>query len=118
MNLPQPSLDKIRTLLLRQQKKVEEDLKAIEKDDPILNEGLAESSEPGVDSWMADIHTRVLSTKQTLADLLDRTKLALAKINVGKYGKCENCGKPIEAGRLEAMPTATLCISCSKKTRK
>lgn len=118
MNIPQPSLSKIKNLLLHQQQKVEADLKAIEKDDPILNEGLAESSEPGVDSWMADIHTRVMSTKQTLSDLLSKTKHALGRINSGKYGKCERCGKPIDAKRLEAMPTATLCISCSKKTAK
>lgn len=118
MHLPQPSLEKIKNLLLHQQTKVEEDLKAIEKDDPILNEGLAESSEPGVDSWMADIHTRVMSTKQTLSDLLSKTKKALTNINSGKYGKCENCHKPIDPKRLEAMPTATLCMACSKKTRK
>lgn len=118
MNLPQNTLDKIKSLLLHQQKKVEDDLKAIEKDDPILNEGLAESSEPGVDSWMADIHTRVTSTKQMLSDLLKRTKNALSNINSGKYGKCEKCGNPIEQKRLEVMPTATKCISCSKKSSK
>jgi DnaK suppressor protein len=67
---------------------------------------------------MADIHTRVLSTKQTLSDMLNRTKQALRNINSGKYGKCEKCGKPIEEKRLEAMPTATKCISCSKKASK
>lgn len=118
MNVPQPSLDKIKRLLLRQQQKVEEDLKSIEKDDPVLNDGLAESSEPGTDSWMADIHTRVMSTRQNLIDLLSKTKKALSNINSGKYGKCERCGKNIEEGRLEAMPTATLCISCSKKASK
>lgn len=118
MNLPQASLDKIKRLLLHQQKKVEDDLKAIEKDDPILNEGLAESSEPGIDSWMADIHTRVMSTKQTLVGLLTRTKQALTNINSGKYGKCDNCGKVIDEKRLQAMPTATRCIACSKKPAK
>lgn len=113
------NLDKIKETLLRQQKKVEEDIKAIDEDDPVnQNGGLAESSEPGTDSWMADVHSRALAAKQSLADLLNKTKHALERIKSGKYGKCEKCGKMIEAERLEAMPTATLCMTCSKKSAR
>lgn len=31
---------------------------------------------------------------------------------LGGYGTCEVCGKPIGAERLEAVPDATRCISC------
>lgn len=112
------SFDKIRARLLKQQQKVEIDLKNITQDDADMNQGLAETSEPGIDSWMADIHNRAVSAKNNLKDLLEKTKTALAKMRTGKYGKCENCGKPIEIDRLEAMPTATLCIKCSKKPAK
>ena len=30
----------------------------------------------------------------------------------GTYGICEQCGKEIGAERMEALPTATRCISC------
>jgi RNA polymerase-binding transcription factor len=30
----------------------------------------------------------------------------------GAYGLCERCGKEIGAERLEALPSATRCISC------
>jgi DnaK suppressor protein len=40
-------------------------------------------------------------------------KAALARIERGSYGICSNCGVAIHAGRLEAMPTASLCISCA-----
>ena len=33
----------------------------------------------------------------------------------GTYGKCEVCGKPIGAARLEAMPAARLCIADAAK---
>lgn len=114
--MTQPSVDKIKEKLLKQQKKVEEEIKEIEADDPVNDtEALAESSEPGTDSWMADVHGRTMAAKEALMDILNRTKKALKNISSGKYGKCEKCSKQIEAERLEAMPTATLCIACSKK---
>ena len=35
---------------------------------------------------------------------------ALSRIENGKYGECEVCGKQIEVQRLEALPYATLCM--------
>jgi DnaK suppressor protein len=37
---------------------------------------------------------------------------ALAKMNNGTYGICENCGRLIPKARLEALPYARLCIDC------
>ncbi len=36
----------------------------------------------------------------------------LARIDAGEYGYCDNCGVEIGLSRLEARPTATLCIDC------
>lgn len=38
---------------------------------------------------------------------------ALDRIATGVYGKCERCGGDIAAARLQALPTATLCIDCA-----
>jgi DnaK suppressor protein len=37
---------------------------------------------------------------------------ALRRIEEGRYGICENCGKPISERRLEAMPTARYDADC------
>lgn len=37
---------------------------------------------------------------------------ALDKIGKGTYGLCDNCGQPISAERLEALPQANLCVKC------
>lgn len=37
---------------------------------------------------------------------------ALAKIDAGTYGICEQCGKPIPEARLQALPHASLCVAC------
>jgi DnaK suppressor protein len=37
---------------------------------------------------------------------------ALAKIEDGTYGLCEQCGDTIPEARLQALPHAALCVSC------
>ena len=44
--------------------------------------------------------------------LIKKIEEMLAKIDDGDYGFCENCGVEIGLNRLEARPTATLCIDC------
>lgn len=117
-NQTRQNSDKIEKSLLKQQQEVEAEIKSLEQDDPVNSLGMAESSEPGTDSWVADTHGRVMAMKESLKNLLSRIKNQLAALKSGKYGKCTSCGKPIEPERLKAMPTANLCISCSKKVKK
>ena len=42
----------------------------------------------------------------------DRERKLLKKINEDDYGFCEACGVEIGIRRLEARPTATLCVDC------
>ena len=44
--------------------------------------------------------------------LIAKIKEALARIDDGSYGKCEECGEKIGRERLEARPVTTLCIDC------
>jgi DnaK suppressor protein len=37
---------------------------------------------------------------------------ALIRLEQGKYGVCADCGEKIPSRRLEALPYATLCVSC------
>lgn len=60
-----------------------------------------------------------LSLQKNLKNLIRETKGALAKIDKDKYGVCEQCGAPIEPGRLKAYPAAALCVTCvTRKFRK
>jgi DnaK suppressor protein len=38
---------------------------------------------------------------------------ALKRIDEGSYGDCERCERPINPRRLDADPTARLCIDCA-----
>ncbi|MEW6563609.1 MAG: RNA polymerase-binding protein DksA [Pseudomonadota bacterium] len=44
--------------------------------------------------------------------LIKKIDEMLSKIESGDYGFCEKCGIEIGLSRLEARPTATLCIDC------
>jgi DnaK suppressor protein len=44
--------------------------------------------------------------------LIKKIDETIAKIERDDYGYCENCGVEIGLRRLEARPTATLCIDC------
>lgn len=43
---------------------------------------------------------------------------ALRSIEKGQYGICERCGQPIESGRLEVKPDATLCVKCQQEVER
>jgi DnaK suppressor protein len=45
---------------------------------------------------------------------LDKINKALAKIDEGSFGVCEECGEDISMKRLEARPETTLCIRCKE----
>jgi DnaK suppressor protein len=41
---------------------------------------------------------------------------ALRRIDDGSYGDCERCEEPINPRRLDADPTARLCIDCASRS--
>ena len=51
----------------------------------------------------------------SIKDSLSEVERALTKFDAGTYGECEGCGQPIAPARLEAMPSASLCINCASK---
>ncbi|HOM28561.1 MAG TPA: TraR/DksA family transcriptional regulator [Deltaproteobacteria bacterium] len=46
---------------------------------------------------------------------LEQIESALARMDKGEYGFCEDCGENIPIGRLKAMPFATLCVKCKSE---
>jgi DnaK suppressor protein len=56
--------------------------------------------------------TMELRTRDRERKLIKKIDEALEKIDNGEYGYCEECGIEIGVRRLEARPTAALCIDC------
>ena len=73
---------------------------------------------PGFGKRAGDYVAQVVDdrTNNQVADALAGTaaaiERALALLDQGRYGRCEECGAPIGAERLEAVPWAARCVRC------
>ena len=59
-----------------------------------------------------------LALEKRLGESLNEVAHALQKYEAGTYGFCDSCGQAIEQARLEALPQATLCLSCKTRQAK
>lgn len=53
-----------------------------------------------------------LKNKDRERKLVEKIEKTLKKISIGDFGYCDSCGIEIGIKRLEARPTASLCIDC------
>lgn len=90
----------------------------LKKDDPFADPDHA-SDNAAVDTDVREqvghdtIEAQVKDLERRIADI----KLAMIRIEKGKYGLCERCGKPIPLARLKLIPEARYDIDCEKKLR-
>lgn len=61
-----------------------------------------------------EVHIQV-KLRQTDAKILAAIEEALTRIDKGTYGLCRDCGEPISAARLDAIPWTRVCISCKER---
>ena len=59
-----------------------------------------------------------LALEKRIRDLLAEVEHALHKFQEETYGLCDSCGQPIDPARLEALPQASLCLSCKAHQTK
>ncbi len=59
-----------------------------------------------------------LSIAETKRDRLIQIEDAIRRLEEGKYGFCERCGKEIEEERLKVLPFATYCRRCQEEEEK
>ena len=63
-----------------------------------------------------EVHIQ-LRLKQTDAKILQAIDEALVRLDKGAFGLCRDCGEPIAAARLNAIPWTRVCISCKEKQK-
>ena len=71
-----------------------------------------ELADPADKATREEIIGLMLRASDREGKLLRKTEEALQRLDDGEYGYCESCGEEIGVKRLEARPTATLCIDC------
>ena len=100
-----------RAALTAERDRVTNELETIGIDSGANDSGFADSGQ--VTAERGEVDALLGTLRDTLNDVDD----ALAKIDAGTYGICEQCGQPIGEARLEAMPAARLCITCTSARR-
>ena len=114
-------LDFFKKLVLEKLAQTSDDVESIESIS--RNEGREMTSEDRstYSLHMADHGTDAMEKEksQLLAqrggDYIEYLNEALQRIEAGTFGLCRICGGEIGRARLEAVPTATQCISCKSK---
>jgi DnaK suppressor protein len=86
---------------------------AVLPSDPISDSGGTRGHSAEDADAMADAERNnlVLGNSRTL---LEQVESALQRLDNGTYGFCLRCGKPIDARRLEALPSAEYDLACQE----
>jgi DnaK suppressor protein len=77
-----------------------------------MKEEAANFADPADRATQEEEFSLELRTRDRERKLIKKIDEALKDIDSGDYGYCEACGIEIGIRRLEARPTATLCIDC------
>lgn len=59
-----------------------------------------------------------LSLRENAEGRLQDVEDALRKLDDGTYGRCEICGREIPKARLQAVPTARLCLDDQRRAER
>lgn len=86
----------------------------LERADEQLTTRDSEEVERATEQWDATV---VAKLGEADAKILGDVVAALRRLDDGTYGECLTCGLPIGEQRLDALPTATLCIECADDVR-
>jgi len=93
-------------------------LEAIAFNTKIIREDLSVSPDDRydeIDQAASDLEQSMLMRLKNRETLyIKKIKDALRRIEAGIFGECQECGEDIEIRRLEARPTATMCLSCKE----
>src|SRR5438132_13917231 len=102
-----------RDLLSAERERVREQLRHLghDGDRSGFDENFADSGQ--VTAERGEVEALVAS----LLDALEDVDRALGKLDSDSFGLCESCGKQIAEGRLQAMPTARMCLACAPQKR-
>ncbi|QNI30704.1 TraR/DksA family transcriptional regulator [Alloacidobacterium dinghuense] len=77
---------------------------------------VADATQDVADQAVTSYQKELLFTQGTSGHAqLSQIRLALDRLDDGSYGECLQCGNPIGAKRLEAVPWTPYCIDCQGK---
>ena len=109
----------IKLRLENDRKRLEEQMEQLKASRPTENrrEGSPFGKREEEATETADLENRMALEKR-IKEQMSEVEKALDKFEKGIFGICENCGKPINPARLEALPHAMYCMECNASQAK
>ena len=118
IRIPAKLLSPIGELLIGQLQSLERRRKGLDSDDPFISGREDSLASPDTNASEQFGHARIEAVKKEIDRRIIQMRKALARIKVGSYGICEECGQMIDTDRLMVFAEATLCVNCEKKNEK
>jgi len=114
------ALQGFKARLLEMRRRLVEEVEHIEQ--TIVEDNGAPRELSSLPTHNADHDSEGVDVQITLAQneegILEQVESALARIEDGTFGKCQNCGKEVAVARLEALPYTPYCIKCAGQLQK
>src|SRR5499426_1494947 len=110
--LKKKDLKRFRDILLSKKKEILRNAKRTLNEDMTLDaDDMPDEMDLASSEYLQSFTFRLRGREKTFLKKIDH---ALAKIDEGTFGICEECEEPISPKRLEARPETTLCIRCKE----
>ena len=110
--LKKKDLKRFRDLLIEKKEEILKNAKRTLNEDMTLDaDDLPDEMDLASSEYLQSFTFRLRGREKTFLKKIDH---ALAKIEDGTFGICEECEEPISIKRLEARPETTLCIRCKE----
>ena len=113
-------LEKYRQRLLELAARLKNDESGVANDALRQVSGDVSGNLSNVPMHLADLGTDTFDQEMSASLLTNSRQLqtevaaALDRFEQGKFGKCEQCGRDIGEGRLQAVPYTRYCVECAQ----
>ena len=113
MDFTEKQIDHFKTLLLDRKRALQKADETGEEAEKVVE---LDQTRVGRLSRMDALQAQAMSRETGRRRRLDlaKTDAALQRLEEGEFGECLGCAETINPNRLEADPTATLCINCAE----
>lgn len=106
-------LEKYRKLLLEERQRIVNNSKnALQNELALSPDDLPDETDLAASEINQNLVFKLRDRERQLLGKIDE---ALARMEEGTFGTCEECEEPIEPRRLEARPVSTMCIACKER---
>ncbi|ADJ27700.1 RNA polymerase-binding protein DksA [Nitrosococcus watsonii] len=107
--MSEPQIEHFQELLLNWRQRLMEE---VDRTVHQMQDEAANFPDPSDRASQEEEFTLALRARDRERKLIGKINERLRSLDIGDYGYCDGCGAEIGIRRLEARPTATLCIDC------